>query len=403
MGWNGLSTVEAMTAPGEGAATRVPLLLLTALKFLANALLRLPYPFIGDVARGLGVSNATVGRSLSVGELAGMAGSLIGRDLDRGRHRRWLTIGFALCGCGGLLIASLRSTPGLIIGFCLVSIGISMVTNSGHSFLGTVTSFSDRARSIGIFETSWALALLVGGLLAGWLIDRFGWWTPFALFGGVLLAASSVLARRMGPVTAGSGAHGFDPEGVFDFSAVAKVVGLSIVVTFGQVLLFSSMGPFLENRHGFTTKMIGAVAVGLGGMELLGSGGTAVLTDRLGKRRAILLGLLVMSAGAALLIGFGSAQRIAAVVAILCFFLGFEFAYVSLLAVVSEVGGPKRGTVVAFDHAAVTVTRAAGAFVGPWAVGETAQRARPLQIGVGVCIAVAIGIAVSMTEQLEHR
>jgi predicted MFS family arabinose efflux permease len=169
------------------------------------------------------------------------------------------------------------------------------------------------------------------------------------------------------------------------------------------VLLFSSMGPFLENRHGFSTTMIGAVAVGLGGMELLGSGGTAVLTDRLGKRRAILLGLSVMGTGAALLIGFGSAERVAAVIAILCFFLGFEFAYVSLLAVVSEVGGPKRGSVVAVDHAAVTVTRAAGAFIGPWAVGETAQRAQPLQIGVAVCIAVGIAIAVSMTEQLAQR
>ncbi len=366
---------------------------------MTNGLLRLPYPFIGDLARGLGTTNAAIGSYLSVGELAGLAGSLAGPDLDRGRHRRWLSIGFSLCGFGGGVIAGMRSTTGLLIGFCMISIGVNLATMGGHSAIGAMTTFAKRGRAIGIFETSWAMALLLGGYVSGVLIDRFAWWVPFAVFSAGLLLATPLLISRMHSVTTVAD-HESDAIGGlnsnFNLPAVAKVVLLSIVVTFAQVLLFSSMGPFMENRHGFDTKAIGVLVVGLGGMELLGSGGTAVFTDRLGKRRSVLLGLIVMFSGIVLMLTVGGANKLAAVIAILMFFLGFEFAYVSLLAVVSEVGGPRRGAVVAFDHSVVTITRAAGAWIGPRFVGANAERFRPVHLVVMVMIVGAAAIATQL-------
>jgi MFS transporter, DHA1 family, inner membrane transport protein len=375
---------------------RLPLILMTVLKFMTNGLLRLPYPFIGDLARGLGTTNASIGTFLSVGELAGLAGSLAGPDLDKGRHRRWLSIGFGLCGFGGGVIAGMRSTVGLLIGFCLISIGVNLATMGGHSAIGAMTTFAKRGRAIGIFETSWAAALLVGGYVSGVLIDRYGWWVPFAVFSAGLFLTTPLLISRMDPLTR-EAAHESDATGglnsQFNLLAVARVVSLSIVVTFAQVLMFSSMGPFMENRHGFDTKAIGALVVGLGAMELLGSGGTALFTDRLGKRRAILMGLIVMLSGVALMFVLGGNAKVAAVIAILVFFLGFEFAYVSLLAVVSEVGGPRRGAVVAFDHSVVTITRAAGAWIGPRFVGPNAERFRPVHVVIVVLVILASAVA----------
>jgi MFS transporter, DHA1 family, inner membrane transport protein len=384
----------------QPATQRVPLLLITALKFATNGLLRLPYPFIGDLARGLNTTTASVGSFLSVGELSGLLGATAGRDMDRGRHRRWLMTGFGMCGVGGGIIAGLRSSAGLLIGFCLISIGVNLATTAGHSFIGSVTAFAKRARSIGIFETSWALSLLLGGYVAGRMIDAFGWWVPFAVFGAALLFATPVLWFKMSAITvnrfAESDALVGTGDGPFVFSVVARVVGLSMVVTFAQVLLFSSMGPFLENRHSFDTKGIGALIFGLGCLELVGSGATATLTDRFGKRNAILLGIVVMSVGVLILLLLGGTSRIAATVAILMFFLGFEFSYVSLLAVVSEVGGARRGAVLSFDHAAVTVTRAAGAFVGPRLVGVRAENFRLVHTAVIVLTVVCGLIVLSM-------
>jgi MFS transporter, DHA1 family, inner membrane transport protein len=371
---------------------------------MTNGLLRLPYPFIGDLARGLGTTNAAIGSYLSVGELAGLAGSLAGPDLDKGRHRRWLSIGFGLCGFGGGVIAGLRSPVGLLIGFCLISIGVNLATMGGHSLIGAMTTFAKRGRSIGIFETSWAMALIIGGYVSGLLIDQFAWWVPFAVFGAALLLATPLLISRMHAITEVAEHEHLAVGGlnsVFNPFAVARVVAMSVIVTFAQVLMFSSMGTFMENRHGFDTKAIGVLVVGLGGMELLGSGGTALFTDRLGKRRAILMGLVVMLGGVALMLFVGGNAKAAAVIAILLFFLGFEFAYVSLLAVVSEVGGPRRGAVVAFDHAVVTITRAAGAWIGPRFVGPDAERFRPVHLSILVLV-IGAGIVASSLEGRTH-
>jgi MFS transporter, DHA1 family, inner membrane transport protein len=375
-------------------AQRVPLAFLTALKFATNGLLRLPYPFIGDLARGLHTTTASIGAILSAGELTGLVGSVVGHDLDRGRHRRWLTSGFAMCGVGGGVVAGLRSSIGLLIGFCLISIGVTLATTAGHSFIGSVTPFSQRGRSIGIFETSWALSLLLGGYVAGRLIDAYDWWVPFALFGTALLIATPFLRSKMDARTINTFTDDPGAVGVFELWVVARVILLSIVITFSQVLLFSTMGPFLENRHGYDTKSIGLVVFGLGCLELLGSGATATLTDRLGKRNSVLGGLMMMAIFATLLVLLGGASAVAAVVAILGFFLGFEFSYVSLLTVVSEVGGPRRGAVLSADHAAVTATRAAGAFLGPWLVGKHAENFRSLYtmmlLGTSICLGIVL-------------
>jgi MFS transporter, DHA1 family, inner membrane transport protein len=386
-----------------GASQRVPLVLLTALKFLANALLRLPYPFIGDVGRGLGIENKDVGRLLSVGELGGLAGVVIGRQLDQGKHRRWLAIGYALAGLGGGIIAASRSSIGLMVGFACTGLGVNVLTNAGHAYLGSVVPFSRRARAIGLFETSWALALLIGGFVAGLLIDTFSWWVPFGVFGLVLLCLTPLVLRAMPSTTAAGVPEAVQRDGVQGTSMnvvlVCLIIGSSVVLTFGQVLLFASMGPFLENRHSFSTAAIGFVAVGLGAMELGGSGGTATLADRLGTSRAVLGGELLMVIGVGALVLFGLPSAAVAVVSIMLYFLGFEFAYVSLLAIISEVGGPRRGLVVALDHAAVTITRAAAALIGPWAVGETAQHFRPVMVAVLLLAAASVALVLIAQRQ----
>jgi MFS transporter, DHA1 family, inner membrane transport protein len=402
----GVSPQSVQSPQSLQSSQRVPLVFLTALKFATNGLLRLPYPFIGDLARGLHTTTASIGAILSAGELTGLVGSVVGHDLDRGRHRRWLTVGFAMCGVGGGVVAGLRSSIGLLIGFCLISIGVTLATTAGHSFIGSVTPFSRRGRSIGIFETSWALSLLLGGYVAGRLIDAYDWWVPFAVFGTALLIATPFLRYKMNALTVSKFTDDPGAVGVFELWVVARVISLSIVVTFAQVLLFSTMGPFLEHRHGFDTKSIGLVVFGLGCLELVGSGATATLTDRLGKRNAVLGGLVVMASAAALLVLFGGASTVAAVMAILGFFLGFEFSYVSLLTVVSEVGGPRRGAVLSVDHAAVTATRAAGAFLGPWFVGKHAENFRSLYtmmlVGTSICLGIVLTLRQDKVPSRKH-
>ncbi len=180
----------------------------------------------------------------------------------------------------------------------------------------------------------------------------------------------------------------------FTWPITIRALAVSIAITLGQVLTFATFGSFLKDHHGFSVGARGGIVAGIGAMELLGSGGTALMTDKLGKVNAILAGIMVMALGSVGLITVGKASSSAAVCAVLVFFLGFEFAYVSLLAVISEIGGERRGFVVAVDHAAVTVARAIGAAMGPLLVGASAQHFRSVQLLVlGLICSTALLIA----------
>ena len=91
------------------------------------------------------------------------------------------------------------------------------------------------------------------------------------------------------------------------------------------------------------------LSVGIGLAELAASGATAALTDRWGKAVAVRRGSAVMSVGVIAVIGEPAVTALG-VVALVVIFLGFEFAFVSMLSVVSEVGGDQRGAVLAVDH-----------------------------------------------------
>ncbi len=362
---------------------RVPLTTLTLAKFLINCALRLPFPFLGDVSRGLGITTVEAGRLLGIGELAGLASGFVGRDADRGHHRRWTLIGVVVAGFGSLLMALFGAPWALLVGFAAISFGVAVFTTSGHGFLGDQIPVDRRARAIGLYETSWAFALLIGAPICGLLIRSYSWVTPFVIVGVLILAMAPLIRMRMDATTQMRNVEHLAGEGVeagpISWVAVVSAIGCSVFLTFGAVCTFSSFGPWLEDRHGLKTGGLGAIALGIGIMELVGSGGTAAFADRIGQRRSVAIGSLIMATGSLILLMGGSNSKVFAVAGVLVLFGGFEFGYVSLLSVVSEVGGRKRGLVVGIDHSLVTVTRAIGAGFGPWLAGKGSIRFSTVQ------------------------
>lgn len=375
----------------------MPLVALTLGKFFLNCVLRIPYVFLGDVSRGLGLTTAATGRLLGFGELVGLSSALVGRDLDRGRHRRWSLFGLGIAAVGSALIALFGVSWALVVGFAGVSVGISIFTTASHSFLGDQIPVERRGRAIGLYEVSWAAALFIGAPLAAVLIGRTSWTAPFAVLALLLLVAIAVLRLQMDARTAmrnvEANAHADGDGTPVSWPRVTTAILGSVFLTFGAVSTFASFGPWLEDRHGLKTGGLGAVAFGLGAMELLGSGGTAVLADRIGQRLSVCIGSAIMAGGGGVLLTVGASSKVFAVAGVLTLFGGFEFAYVSLLSVVSEVGGRFRGQVVAVDHALVTVSRAVGAGFGPWLAGKSSVHFGSVQTMV-IALALVTGTGI---------
>jgi MFS transporter, DHA1 family, inner membrane transport protein len=379
--------LESRTGPHK-----VPLVTLTVVKLLSNAVLRLAYPFLGDISRGLSISKSSGGQLLGLGELGGLASFAVGRQYDRGKHRRWFVLGVLFSGLGALLFALIRTSWSLGIGFTLVCVGVALVTSAGHSYLGDQVPYEKRARSIGLYETSWAIALLIGGPLFAFAIRSWSWATPFAIIGATLLLSIPLVHRKLPSITT-VGAHRDVDLGAPNGWVVALTIATSLLTTLASVMTFSTFGPWLERRHSLGAGGLGFVAMALGGVELIGVTLTAGLGDRIGARRAVAIGLSTMAGGATILLVGGNAGRAVAVAGVLVLFGGFELGYVALLAVVSEVGRASRGTVVGLNHGLVVLFRAGGAALGPAIAGENSSRfgvVQALVVGLALCGAVCV-------------
>ncbi len=90
----------------------------------------------------------------------------------------------------------------------------------------------------------------------------------------------------------------------------------------------------------------------------------AGFVDRLGKPRAIGLGLAVNSL-AALLLPFVGQTKFGALAGLFFFYLSFEFTIVSAIPLMTEILPNARTTMMAFNVVALSMGRAIGAFLAP--------------------------------------
>jgi len=358
---------------------------LTAVKTVVNTALRWIPPFLPTLERAFGATTAQLTTVLGVGEVAGLSTVAVGRQLDRGRERAVLVGSLGLV-VASALIALIGNVVAFAISFFVLVLGVSNYTVAGQTWISRRVDYRRRARALGLFETSWAFALLVGAPLVAVLINTIGWRGPFiaiavtATLGVVvvLVALPRVpprAARR--PVEPPQAADRLTPQAWFVMtgSAATAMAGLSVFVISGS---------WLDDAFGVSTGGVGAIAVTFGAAELTASLASAGVADRVGKMRSTLAGLLVLAVGLAVMVGAGDALAVG-IVGLLVFLLGFEFAFVTSLSLVSESMPNARGATLAVSNAVGTVARAGGAIASGWLYSSFAIRGTAvLSIGATV-------------------
>jgi predicted MFS family arabinose efflux permease len=315
-------------APGELAT-------LTAAKTVSNAALRWVGPFLPTLERAFSTSTGTLTGIMGVAELGGLTTTLTGPALDRGHERTVFVAGLAAVAMSSA-VALTGSVVTFAISFALLVLGVGNLTIAGHAWIGHRVPFASRSRAIGTFETSWAIALLLGAPALALLIHWFGWRGPYV----ALLIASAVAAVVVVSVVSpadparaaapgGGGAHIRLPRSAWVpmlASAATAATGLGVFIV---------SGAWLDDVHHVSTGGLGVVAAGFGAAELLSSSAVAVYADRVGVRRSVALGLL----------------------------LGFEYGFVASLTLVTEAAPDARGRAIGISNSIGTIARA-GVVVG---------------------------------------
>jgi predicted MFS family arabinose efflux permease len=145
-------------------------------------------------------------------------------------------------------------------------------------------------------------------------------------------------------------------------------------------------GEWLRSQYGLGAVALGTVALVFGVADLGGSVLVSLVTDRLGKRRSVLIGMVV-TAAAFLLMPFLDVGLVPAVASIALARFSFEFCIVSHIPLLSEQVPEQRGKVITLGSAFALLGSTLSGWTGPWAYAH-------YQVwGLGPVSAVAIVIA----------
>jgi predicted MFS family arabinose efflux permease len=372
-------------------SNRVQLGVLTAAKVVANTALRWVGPFLPTLERAFGVSTSTLTSVMGVAELGGLTTILTGPALDRGHRRRTFVAGLGLVGISSL-IALIGTVISFAVAFTLVVIGVGNLTVAGHAWISDRVPYRARGRALGTFETAWALSLLLGATGIAALIEAFGWRGPFvALAIGVAASFVAVIAF-VGPDRATSRAAA-PPAGRIPRSAWMTLAG-SAMIAASSISVFVVSGAWLEDRHGVSTAGLGFVATGFGAAELVASTSAAAFSDRIGLRRSVLIGLSVLGLGLVIAAGSGP-STVLAITGLIVFLMGFEFAFVTSLSLVTEAAPLARGRAIGAGSALGTTARSAAVLAtgllydGVGVGGSFALSAAAAAIAAGLIVASA--------------
>jgi len=344
-------------------APRSELAVLTGAKVVSNTALRWVGPFLPTLERAFSTSTGTLTGIMGVCELGGLTTVATGPSLDRGHERRVFVAGLGAVAVSSL-IALFGTVPAFAVAFLILILGVSNLTVAGHAWIGHRVPFAARGRAIGTFETSWAIALLVGAPVLAALIAWVGWRGPYvALAVGAIVAATVVvtLVGADAPHLAARPASE-TPRAPLPATAWAPMIGSALTAAAG-IGTFVVSGAWLDDAYGLSTGGLGIVAAAFGLVELVSSSTVATSGDRIGARRSVMAGLIVLAVGASVMLSAGD-SRAMAIAGLLVFLTGFEFGFVSSLTLVSEAAPEARGRAIGLSNAMGTVARASAVFIG---------------------------------------
>jgi predicted MFS family arabinose efflux permease len=338
-------------------------------RLLLNTARRFAYPFAPVLSRELQVSLGAITSMIATVQFTSLLGVFSGPVADRMGNRRLMRAGLAMLAVGMLICGLITSYWPVFLGLVLAALGKTVFDPAAQSFIGRHVPYARRGRVIGLVETSWAGATLIGVPLIALVIDNFGISSAFFVF-ALLSAISWLAAPRFFPADrpAAASTPGRQPI-VKIFSELAKnrsamgMLAFGFFVSLANDNLFVVYGVWFEHRFLVSIVTLGFSAVAIGLAELCGEALTALFVDRLGKKRAVIIGLIV-TALSYLLLPIIAQSILVAMIGMFLIFLFFEFTIVSSFSLSTEIMPDSRATMMAGFYATAGIGRLIGVVAG---------------------------------------
>ncbi|MEV4771469.1 MFS transporter [Micromonospora humida] len=214
---------------------------------LDNTILNVALRTLADPVHGLGASQGELEWAINSYTLV-FAGLLFTFGVlgDRAGRRRFLLVGLVLFGLSSLLSAYAQSPGQLIAARAVMGIGGAAIMPVTLSIISNVFDPRERGRAIGVWAGAVGLAVAIGPILGGALLEHF-WWGSVFLINVPVVALGVLLVALLVPESR-------DPQpGRVDILGVLlSVVGL-VALTYGIID---------GGEHGFGRPLVWAAILG---------------------------------------------------------------------------------------------------------------------------------------------
>lgn len=237
----------------------------------------------------------------------GVSAMLLGLLLDKFGPRLILTVSGILFGVGYLLMSQVGTVWQIYLFFSLAGIGLSAADVIP---LATVVRWFVRKRGTlsGIMKVGTGLGMMSVPFISSILIDKYGWNTAYMILGIVVLVTVIPLAqllrrdpREMGLLPDGDTVTEDRPiqltEEGLTFKQVIRTRQLWMVCGFYAVLVYCGMTslthivPFAEGLDISKTAAASIISV-YGGVSMFGRLAMGYLGDKIGHKKAMLIGFI---------------------------------------------------------------------------------------------------------------
>lgn len=353
-------------------------------RFLLNTARRFAYPFAPALSRGLGVPLTAVTAIIAANQFTGILGIFFAPLGDRLGYRIMLLGGMAALILGMLTGALWPVYLSVLVGLFLAGAGKSLFDPAILAWTGEKVPYNRRSMVVGIMEMSWATSSLVGVPVCGILIAHFGWKSPFWVLGamGIIVFALlfKLLPAKHHVKKSYADLHIFRTlKMLMSKKITIGTMGFAFCISAANDVLFVVYGAWLEKDFHLNLAALGLATSIIGAAELSGEILTATLSDRIGPKKALIIGLF-LSTTCYIMLPLSRHSLWLALAALFFVFITVEFTIVSSLSFFTEVFPHARASMMSVYFAAGSMGRVSGALIGGfvwiyggiWAVGLVA-------------------------------
>lgn len=362
-----MSNIAQLSKPELKRDLNFQVTIFVFVRVVISTTFRMIYPFLSYFARGMGVDLKMISYALTARSLMGLISPFLASVADSRGRKTGMLLGIITYTGALSLIVLWPTYPSFFIALSLATIGYLIFIPSMQAYLGDRVPYEKRGRVLGITEFAWSLSAIIGVPLVGFIIARKGWLAPFpliALLGGIsILLLSWMLPKDTLPQ---EGQTGFwkNLRKVFSYPPAVAALAMAGFYTAANETVTLVYGVWVEQAFALSIASLAATALAIGISELGGEVLVTLFTDKIGKRRAVVIGL-IGNCLAALALPFAGQWKAGAMLSLFLFYLTFEFTLVSGIPLMTEILPSSRATMMAAHMAVIALGRSVGDLAAP--------------------------------------